>query len=62
MNRQELFLKIRKKVKENRTLEKIITSKDFLDYPENKDWKENFDKYKKFIKAKSSGISLQDLL
>ena len=52
MNKQELFFKIRKKIEENPTLKTFITSKGFLDYPENKDWKEDFDKYKKIYQSK----------
>lgn len=51
MNRQELFSIIRKKVKENPSLENLITSKNFLDYPENKYLKDAFCKYKRIYQS-----------
>lgn len=52
MNRQEFFLKIRKAVERDRSLEKLIISKDFLNYPEYRGWKEDFDKYKEIYQSK----------
>ena len=51
MNRQELFSEIRKLTKENKDLAKLITSKEFIEYPEYKYLKDAFKKYKKIYKT-----------